>query len=160
MVIGAFAHWLGKLWATRLIQDEKQKLDLEIESYRVRLKKSEFIFQKEFEAASELVSLIRTYLPSYDAPWMDWHDVCDHIASQLDRIESDIDTYISKHGAITREDVLKHLLEASSKAGTSKFEVTGPEPPASANRAAEEILNALRAAEKILVDKVHDQSST
>jgi len=57
VIIGGFAHWLGNLWAKRLIQGEKAKLDTELESYKVKLKKSEFIFQKEFEAASELVEL-------------------------------------------------------------------------------------------------------
>lgn len=71
LIVGAFANWLGDLWAKRLIQKEKKKLDEEIESYKVKLKKSEFIFQKEFEAASELVGLIRSFLPKYNHPQMD-----------------------------------------------------------------------------------------
>lgn len=149
IIIGAFAQWFGRLWATRLIQNEKQKLDLEIESYRIKLRKSEFIFQKELEASSELVSMICGYLPSYNDPWMDSHDVSSYIASQLDLIESDIRSYIAKHGAIVRKDALEQLLNACSTAGAAKFEVTGPEPPESANQAAE----------KVLVDRVHDQSA-
>ncbi len=44
LIVGAFTKWLGDLWATRLIQNEKKKLDEEMESYKIKLKKSEFIF--------------------------------------------------------------------------------------------------------------------
>ena len=77
LIIGGFAHWLGNLWAKRLIQEEKAKLDLDIESHKVKLRKSEFLFEKEYEAVSEFVALLRSILPRHSYPDMDWCEACD-----------------------------------------------------------------------------------
>lgn len=159
-IVAAFAQWLGKLWATRLIQNEKQKLDLDIESYRVKLRKSEFIFQKEFEAASEIVSLLQGYLPEYDSPMMDWHEVCDNLAYKLEKIEVDIKSFISRHGAILSDDVLSSLHHASAKSGEFKFKIKGPDVPESVNKAAEDVFNYLKDAEKKLIASVRGQVGT
>lgn len=160
VIVAAFAQWLGKLWAARLIQNEKQKLDLDIESYRVKLKKSEFIFQKEFEAASEIVSMLQGYLPEYDSPMMDWHEVCDHLAYKLEKIETDVKSFIARHGAILNDDVLSSLHCASGKSGQFKFELDGSDVPASVNRAAEDVFNNLKDAEKKLISLVRGQVGT
>ena len=68
LIVGAFTHWLGNLWAARLIENEKKKLESDLESYKVKLKKSEFLFQKEFEAASEFVAMLQSFLPTYIQP--------------------------------------------------------------------------------------------
>jgi hypothetical protein len=60
----AISKWSAEFWIKHYFQKEKHKFDLGIESYRVKLKKSELIFLKEYEAASELVALIRSYLPT------------------------------------------------------------------------------------------------
>jgi hypothetical protein len=62
VLLFAFSNWLGKVWAGRLREDEKARYarDLEAlrkqflldaEKYKTALKKSEFLFQKEYEAA-------------------------------------------------------------------------------------------------------------
>lgn len=62
VIIFAFSNWLGKVWANRLMERDRAQYEREIESlksellrdtesYKVKLRKSEFIFQKEFEAA-------------------------------------------------------------------------------------------------------------
>jgi hypothetical protein len=75
-IIFGFSNWLGKVWANRLMEKEKathareleslrNQLTQDTESYKVKLKKSEFIFQKEYEAVSEFVLLKRSFLPTF-----------------------------------------------------------------------------------------------
>ena len=74
-IVFGFSSWLGKVWANRLMEVEKAKHVKELERlrnefvqdtehYKIKLKKSEFIFQKEFKAASEFNTLIRNILPT------------------------------------------------------------------------------------------------
>lgn len=160
LIVGAFTKWLGDLWAKRLIQNEKKKLDEEMESYKIKLKKSEFIFQKEFEAASELVALIRSFHPAYSHPQMDSYDACDEIAHGFDKIELRLGDYLSKHGAVLKEDVVDIISTCISIAGETKFEITSPEVSKVANQAAENLYAKLKRAEKIVLQQVHSQSST
>jgi hypothetical protein len=160
VIIGGFAHWLGNVWAKRLIQDEKAKLDTELESYKVRLKKSEFIFQKEFEAASELVAYVQSILPEHYMPEMIWHDACEDIALNLGTIETDLRRYLGKHGAILTDIAANNIETCIYLAGCTKHEVTGPDIPASGSKAADNIFNKLKEAEKSLIEQVRGQSST
>lgn len=160
LIVGAFTKWLGDLWAKRLIQNEKKKLDEEMESYKIKLKKSEFIFQKEFEAASELVALIRSFLPTYSHPQMDWYEACDEIAHDFNKIELRLDDYLSKHGAVLKENVVDLISTCIAIAGENKFKITSPEVPKVANDAANNLYDKLKEAEKIVIQQVHSQSST
>jgi len=160
IIIGGFAHWLGHLWAKRLIQGEKTKLDIEMESYKVKLKKSEFIFQKEFEAASELVECIQSILPEHYKPDMDWEDACVSIACNVEWIEVALKKYLGKHGAILTEIATKNIEMCIYLAGSTKHEITGPAIPASASKAGDEIYKKLKKAEKSLIEQVRGQSST
>ncbi|OOX38250.1 hypothetical protein BJL83_23575 [Vibrio parahaemolyticus] len=73
-IVFAMSNWLGKLWANRLMEHQKAEYARELESikstllkesesYKIKLKKSEFIFEKQHEASSELVALVRKFLP-------------------------------------------------------------------------------------------------
>lgn len=160
VIIGGFAHYLGHLWATRLIQDQKAKLDTEMESYKVKLRKSEFIFQKEFEAASELVAYAQSILPEHHMPDMTWDDACESIADELGGIETSLRKYLGKHGAILTEKATSNIQTCIYLAGSIKHEVTGPYAHISASKAADEIFKKLKEAEKSLIDQVRGQSST
>ena len=160
LIVGAFTKWLGDLWAKRLIQNEKKKLDEEMESYKIKLKKSEFLFQKEFEAASELVALIRSFLPTYNHPQMDWYEACDEIAHDFKKVELKLDEYLSKHGAVLNENVVDLISSCIAIAGENKFEITSPEVPKVANDAANDLYEKLKEAEQIVLKQVHLQSST
>ena len=160
LIVGAFAKWLSDFWANRLIQNAKTRLDAEMESYKIKLKKSEFIFQKEFEAASELVALIRGFLPTYKHPQMDWHEACDEIAHDFNKIELRLDDYLSKHGAVLKENVVDLISVCIAIAAENKFAITSLEVPEVANDAANNLYNKLQEAERIALQQVHSQSST
>lgn len=170
-IILGFSNWLGKVWANRLMTKEKaeyaqeleslrNRLTQDTESYKIKFKKSEFLFQKEFEAASEFVALKRSFLPTYSHPNMDRYDACDEIAQNFDKIETALDSYMSRHGAVLNP-VVKNLLNYSiGIAGENKSEITSPEVPKSANKAANELYEKLEEAEKSLLEQVYSQSST
>jgi len=170
-IVFGLSNWLGKVWADKLMQKEKAKYSRELESlkknllqdlesYKIRLKKSEFIFEKEFLAASEFVSLRRSFLPTYSHPNMEWEDACEYMARDLDDIESKLESYISKHGAVLAEDVINLISHCTGIAGENKFEASGETVSLNAMNAAEEVYKKLIEVEKLILNKIHSQTST
>lgn len=160
LVVSACVKWLGDLFAKHLIQNAKKKLDEEMESYKIKLRKSEFLFQKEFEAASELVALNQDLLPTHSRPQMDWYEACDEIADNFDNIEKLLGNYLSKHGAVLKPNVIDLISDCINIAGENKFEITSPQIPEAANISAHSLYDKLKEAEKIVLQQVHSQSST
>jgi len=170
-IIFGFSSWLGKVWANRLMAKEKTEHAQELESlrsrltqdterYKIKLKKSEFLFQKEFEAASEFVALKRSFLPNYSHPNMDWYEACDAIAHDLHKIEIALGNYLSKHGAVLKSDVKELLSQSIGIAGENGFEITTQDVPKEANTAVDEIFKKLEKIEENILQLVHSQSST
>ncbi|MEA3404506.1 MAG: hypothetical protein U9R28_02065 [Pseudomonadota bacterium] len=170
-IVFGFSSWLGKVWANRLMDKEKaqhsqeleslrSRLTQDTESYKIKLKKSEFLFQKEFEAASEFVALKRSFLPTYSHPDMDWYEACDQMAHDLHKIEMTLGAYLSKHGAVLKSEVKELLSLSIGIAGENGFEITDPDVPSHVNKAVDELYKNLEKAEESLLQQVHSQSST
>lgn len=75
-IVLGLSNWIGRILADRYVEKLKQEIQQEIESHKTRLRKSEFLFQKEFEAASAFISLRRSLMPKYRFPEMEWHAGC------------------------------------------------------------------------------------
>lgn len=171
VVIFAFSSWLGKVWAERILAKEKaqqaqaleefkQQLQDAAERQKMRLKKSELIFEKEFEAASALVAMYRDISPKFISPDMDYYDACDQVASNFQRIELQLHDFVRTHGAVLTDGV-KHLLYLSiGIAGEYKFQINSPEIPSSANNAADILLGHLKQAEIEMLTLVAGQIET
>ncbi len=170
-IMFGFSSWLGKVWANRLMEKEKaeyaqeleslrSQLTQDTESYKIKLKKSEFIFQKEYEAASEFVALKRSFLPTNCHPQMDWYEACDEIAHNFYKIETALGAYLSKHGAVLKPEVKDILSHAIGVARANKFGIASPEVPSDAKKAADELYGKLEKAEECLLSQVHSQSRT
>jgi glutathione S-transferase len=71
------------------VEKLKHEIQQELETHKTRLRKSEFLFQKEFEAASALafMALRRSLILKYRFPEMDWHDACEDFAGDFDKVE-------------------------------------------------------------------------
>jgi hypothetical protein len=123
------------------------------ERYKVQLKKSEFIFQKEYEAASELAVLIRDLVPKMRYPDMDWEDVCTDIASDFHNIENKMRDYLRKHSAILDEDVKDILDRAEGITSEEKFYGEEYDLKSSADK----FYKLLKEAESKLINKVKSQ---
>jgi len=166
-IIFGLASWLGKIWAERLLSKEKQKytedlesfksqLTLSTESYKVKLKKSEFIFSRECDAASALVSLIRDISPQVTRPEMDWYDACDDMAMAFGSIEKLLHEYLRSHGAILPDEVRELVSRAFGLVSDNKFS-DEPEVSSAANEAAKKMFEDLTNAETKLVNLVRSQ---
>ena len=174
IIVFAFSNWLGRVWANRLMTKEKAEYAQELESlknrftqdtesYKIKLKKSEFIFEKEYEATSEFISFKNNLLPRYKHPDMDWEDVFRHIEGQFKEIEIFLDKFLAQHGAVLSEEVKNDIGHAKRIAGSEKFpshDEHYPEYPDDKLGEAEEIYDCLVKVEKNLLKHIHSQSST
>ena len=136
--------WLGKLWLGKLLQEGKAKLDLQVESHKTSLRKSEFLFEREFEATLTLSSLLREILPS---PWhvdVDYEDACEYLAPSLGDLAKKVEHYLNLHSAALTPDALKLVVSARRVANLGKLEDGGD------SKAARTLLDNLSAAESLM----------
>jgi hypothetical protein len=159
-IVLGLANWIGKLLGDRYVEKLKHEIQEELESYKTKLKKSEFLFQKEFEAASQFVALRRRFYPRYRFPDMDWGDACEDFAAHFEDVEKALDAYIADHGAVLGKEVLDQVSRAMGQAATGKFEVNKDGATSAGLKAADEVLDALEKIEDKLRAVVREQSST
>jgi hypothetical protein len=170
VLVLALSSWLGKVWANRILEGDKAKYaqaleDLksrylrDTEKYKTSLKKSEFIFEKEYQAASEFVALMRSIRPTFAHPEMDWYEACDQIAMSFNEHETTLERFLAKHGAVLSEATRGLLSLCISLAADGKFQVEpeiiiGPH----VNQMAHNFYTHLEEIEQALLDIVRDQS--
>lgn len=171
-IVFSFSSWLGKVWANRLMENEKNEHSRQLESlkntflketesYKIKLKKSELIFEKQFEAASALVALHRSFIPQINSVHMDWEDVVDHYAFSSQKIEEELEKYLSLHGAVLGEEVEEKISECIGVAGWNKFEISKEyEVTSKGKEEGAKINNLLNEAKKLMIEKVTSQTST
>jgi hypothetical protein len=146
------------------IERIKSELSQVVESHKTRLKKSEFLFQKEFEAAGAFTVLFREYNPKLSRPDMEWDDACDQMASSFERTEAKLEAFLASHGAVLQRHDREALDEAIGIAGLGKFDVLQQEDGVrmdydSATRAdAQRLHESLKALNLNLIGRVHGQS--
>lgn len=171
IIIFGFSNWLGKVWADRLMQREKfqyaqdledlrQRLTRDTESYKIKLKKSEFLFEREFAAASELAAYRRSIVPRLRYPEMDWGEACEEIAMNFSDIERNLNSYLERYGAVLDANVKSLIAEAEGAAARGKFETTGGEVSSQGVKFAETLCEKLECAEQAIIEKVRAQSSS
>lgn len=174
VVVAAFSGWLGKVWAEHLMQSATQGHEKELErirdeyradleKLRIRLKKSEFIFEKEFAAASTLVEYHEQIIPLSQFANMHMDDVYVSIAHDFDEIEEWVKKFVAAHGAVLPDRVAKELMMAARTAGQFKFRVgQGLDEAVDTQtfNAAEDVYHRIRAARDAMRDRVWEQSST
>jgi hypothetical protein len=170
VIVLSFSNWLGKIWASKLMEKDKAEHAKELErlrnsfiqdteSYKIKLKKSEFLFEKEFAAASEFVAFVERILPRRHYPEMEWSDACDWIAMDFEKIEQRLDDYLASHGAVLSKEVIDHIGKCRNTADEGKFDVRGGEVGSDANKAANELYDELQKAKEMLLSQVHTQIS-
>lgn len=154
--------WLIKTGAERFMERVKSdyaqqlevlrnQLTLDVESFKMKLMKSEFIFKKKYEALTALFTMNRNLQPGIMNPDMEWNDACDEIAREFPDIESRIESYLKEHGAVVDKNIRDLLFKAIILAGQNKFDVQGSyDVPRSANQAANDLWNLLHEAEVLL----------
>jgi hypothetical protein len=136
----------------------KAELSKEIESHKLSLKKQELIFNKELDAAGDFMKLHRQIRPSYSHPDMDWDDACADVANRFEKIESDLNSFLVKHGAIITTSARKLLDVCIGLASGTKFwDFEYPDEPqgsAYAKNTASKLLDELSKIEEQLIAAV------
>lgn len=150
----------GDVISKGLVEKFKSDLQQEVESYKTKLKTSEFVFEKQYEAASEFITMKRGFLPRYRHPGMDWDDAREEMARDLGKIERQLDGYISTNAAILPEETLQSFRAAEGIVAEAKFDWEGGEPSLEALRAVDQMWDTLEKIEHELKDMVLSQSST
>jgi hypothetical protein len=141
------------------IERLRNEMGKNLESHKVRLKKSEVFFLRELDAASAFTALFRSIHPTYSHPTMDWSDACDAIAQDFGRIEARLDEFMAKHGAMLDDDERSMLIDSIADAGSGKFEVDGGSVSAEAHKKADEVYETLKALEARLMKRLRAQAA-
>ena len=94
-IVLGLANWIGKILANKNLEKLRHEIQEELETHKTRLRKSEFLFQKEFDAASAFISLRLRLLPNYRIPEMDWHDACEDFARDFEDVVKALEGYMA-----------------------------------------------------------------
>lgn len=162
-IVLGLSSWIGKILADRFVEKLKHEIQQELESYKTKLKKSEFLFQREFEAASQFIALRRGLMPRYRFPDMDWNDACEDFASDFDKVEKKLEQYMATYGAALKQETLDRLSSAIEQVAAGKFEVSGELKDNVTRQGidiADKVMASLEEVEKELRAAVWSQSST
>ena len=157
-IVLMLSNRIGKIFADIYLERAKHEIQQAIESYKTKLKKSEFLFQKEFEAASQFIALYRGLLPRYRFPEMEREDACIDFALNFEEVEKKLEQYRATHGAALQQDALDPLSSAIAKASSGKFEVRRKEVSPEGIDLADEVMKELEEVEKELRKVVWSQS--
>ena len=155
-IVLGLSNRIGRILGDRYVEKLKHEIQQEIESYKTKLRKSEFLFQKEFEAASQFMSVYRGLRPDYRVPNMEWDDACEDFARKFDEVEEELERYRATHGAALQRDTLNRLSSAITKASWGKVEVEVDE----GIKLAGQVMEELGKVEEELHEAVWSQSST
>ena len=159
----ALIKWFGEILANKYVEKVKHDFEQDLERHKTQLRKSEFLFQKEFEAASAFISLHLELIPPYHRiPEMDWHDACEAFALEFEQVENALNSYIATHGAALKSETLERLTNTKSLASNSQLQLEASNFNVSegGRRSAEKVMNDLKKIEKELYQTVWSQSST
>lgn len=159
-IVLGLSNWIGRILADRYVEKLKQEIQQEIESHKTRLRKSEFLFQKEFDAASSFITLRRSLMPKYRFPEMEWHDACEDFAGDFVKIEKELERYTAAHGAALNQKALDRLSSAIAQTSSGKFEVSRDKVSRTGIDIAGQVMDELEQVEKELREAVWSQSST
>lgn len=123
------AGWIGRGWATRLQREQDR-------DQAQRQKRHALLLDKEFEATSALVALLRQFLPTFHFPGMAWDAACNEIAYDFAKIDAALSEYLARHGAVLPMEVMALLGEAIGLTREHRFKITSEVPPAASKAAA------------------------
>lgn len=167
LIVLGFSGWLGRVWADRLneqlkasntqvLERVKAEFVREVESYKIKLKKSEFLFEKEFDAASAFTVLVRGFYPRSNRPGMDWHDAYTDLAHSFEKIEEQLHVFLASYGPVLQDEERTLFWRAFSYASDGKFQ-SADDPQCI--QLAESLWKTLEDIEARLISRVRDQAS-
>ena len=167
-IVAAASKFAANILVRKFFEEERAKhervlasfqgqLARELAQYETRLSKSHFLFEKEFEAASELVDVAESMLPERDHPDMDWPVACQEIAQKFESHELALKAFMRRHGAVLDGEARRHLNRAIRIASQGKF---GKPEDGDPKEQGDAFFDELQAAKSRLIAVVRGQVST
>jgi hypothetical protein len=168
-IVLGLSNWLGRLWADRVAEQlkasntqalERIKADFvrDLESYKVQLKKSEFFFQREFDAAREFSSIVHKVIPTRQRhPDMDWSEAMDDVIGSFGKTEERLEEFLELHGVVLTEDERELVNVAISRANQGNLYSAEGDP--AGHEIAEKLCNDLKELQARLNKRLRDQAS-
>ncbi|PHR59251.1 MAG: hypothetical protein COA47_09825 [Robiginitomaculum sp.] len=123
------SKWIGDLLGNRIIEKLKSGLQTDLESYKIKLRKSEFLFQKQYEAASEFTALYQNIIPRRSSPDMDIYEAYEIMATKTEEIEELLIEYRTKHSVILNKTTLTALSSAIAQASECGYSIANNADP-------------------------------
>ena len=140
------------------IERLKSEMTRNVESYKIQLKKSEFLFEREYAAALEFESVVRSIVPRPSRPDMDCEDAMQEVIDAFERTERRLDAFLTSWGPVLNDDERTLLRSAISMATDGKFYGSAEGDPAG-YQTAESLCNKVTELETRLINRVRGQSS-
>jgi hypothetical protein len=149
----------SELKATTDSSIERLKNDLlrSVESYKMQLKKSEFMFARECDAENALVRIVTSRLPLPSRPGMALEEAYDEMIEVAEVIENELLSYRNSHGVALNGQERELLHAAISLANEGRFcDADGPDATG-AREIAKNLWEALRDLENRLLERIQAQ---
>ena len=140
------------------IEKLRNELLRSVESYKVQLKKSEFLFEREYAAALDFASIIRLIIPRLKKPGMNWSDTMEEVVYKLESTEKILDNFLRTSGPVLTIEERIMLVDIIKTANDTRLHCKG-EGDLVAHQAAESMCNKIEDFERRLTKRVRDQVS-
>ncbi len=120
IIVFGLSSWLGKVWANRLMQQEKavyaqelEKLKSEftqnLEQYKTQLKKSELLFEKQYIASIEFGNFVYSVEPDKEHVLQEWEDAARSIPDNFDKYKIFLNDFLKKYNILFDEKVIESI---------------------------------------------------
>jgi hypothetical protein len=96
-------------------------LGRESDTFRLKLKKQELLFDKELTATREFMKLNHSIWPTYSNPGIEWEEATTKAAQDLSKTEKLLADFIVTHGAFLGDEALADLVTLRETASIYKF---------------------------------------
>lgn len=133
----------------------------ETENYKIKLKKSEFIFQKEFEAACEFSALLQRLLPKHKhflVNDMEWLDDLSEVEGRSTEIERELGGFLLNYGAVIDESIKLELKGCIESAIDIRFSADKFGDPFAGSEM-RQIYSRLQYTEQHIIDRFREQAT-
>ena len=103
------------LFGNSILEKIRAKSSLTSEQYKIQLKKSEFFFEKQFDASLEFGKFFYELLPKKQSVFDEWEDAMSWLADDLQNHQKFLDDFISKYNILFSDETLDILRNCSYK---------------------------------------------
>lgn len=101
------------LFGNAILEKIKAKSNLTSEQYKIQLKKSEFFFQKQFDASLEFGKFFYELLPKKQSVLDEWEDAMRWLADDLQNHQKFLDDFVSKYSVVFNSNTIKLIENVS-----------------------------------------------